>query len=298
VEIRGVDRGDPGFVRETAGITLNRFGYGAALQETSVRDSIDFAASLGLGAVELSLNLPVFFPEAHSASLRSFMRQYALDRGVTLTVHAPEDLSLLSLQRCIRTVSVDRLREAVDFAADVGARRVTMHVGSSVFFTMPDGTKHSLLDDYADDCRAAMETCLRQVRDHAAGGPLVCVENDPQFHHALVREVLSSLLREGNLYLTWDLGHSFGRPAQHDFMLEHAALVRDCHVHDHDGRSNHLVPGTGKSDLAGYLRLLSGNDTHFIFEVRPRTAVPACVRWAKGMLQGTTESDTRQGSPT
>ncbi|MDP2858730.1 MAG: TIM barrel protein, partial [Bacillota bacterium] len=235
-----------------------------------------------------------FFPEAHTPALRRFIRQYAEDHGVALTVHAPEDLSMLSPQRCIRTASVDRLKEAVDFAGDIGARRVTMHVGSSVFFTMPDGTKQFLLDDYPDDYRASMETCLRQVRNHAAGGPLVCIENDPQFHHALVRSVLGSVLEEGGLYLTWDLGHSYGRPAQHDFMLAHAALVRDCHVHDHDGRSDHLVPGTGRNDLAGYLKLLSGNDTHFIFEVRPRTAVPACVRWARGMLASGTGPDTAQ----
>ena len=279
---------------EIPGILLTRFGYGAALHETSVQDSIDFAALLGLGAVELSLNLPVFFPEAHSAALRSFIRQYSGDHGVALTVHAPEDLSLLSPQRCIRTASVDRLKEAVDFAADTGTRRVTMHVGSSVFFTMPDGTKHFLLDDYPDDYRAAMETGLRQVRDHAAGGPLLCIENDPQFHHALVREALSNVLQEGDLYLTWDLGHSFGRPAQHDFMLEHVALVRDCHVHDHDGRSDHLIPGTGQADLSGYLRLLRGNDTHFIFEVRPRTAVPACVQWVRHLLPGGAGPDTWQ----
>ena len=267
-------------------MSIARFGYGAALQETGAVDSIDFAASLGLGAVELSLNLPVFFPEAHTAVLRSLIRQYAADHGVTLTIHAPEDLSILSLQKSVREASLDRLKEAVDFAGDIGARRVTMHLGNAVFFTMPDGTKHSLLDDYPDDYRTGMETCLGQLRDHAAGGPLVCVENDPQYNHTFVREVLGEILREGGLYLTWDLGHSYGRPAQQDFMREHAALVRNCHVHDHDGRSDHLVPGTGKNDLAGYLKLLSGNDTHFIFEVRPRTAVPACVEWAKRVLAG------------
>ncbi|MDP2857119.1 MAG: sugar phosphate isomerase/epimerase, partial [Bacillota bacterium] len=77
---------------------MARFGYGASLQETSATDSVDFAASLGLGAVELSLNLPVFFPEAHTPALRRFIRQYAEDHGVALTVHAPEDLSMLSPQ--------------------------------------------------------------------------------------------------------------------------------------------------------------------------------------------------------
>ncbi len=280
-QMTGADAGRGG---DDLHMPVARFGYGAALHEKSAADSIDFAASLGLGAVELSLNLPVFFPEAHSPAFRRFIRQVASDHGVTLTLHAPEDLSLLSLQKCVRAASLVRLKEAVDFAADIGARRVTMHLGNAVFFTMPDGTKHSLLDDYPDDYRAGMEACLGQLRDHAAGGPLVCVENDPQYNHALVREVLREVLGEGGLYLTWDLGHSYGRPAQLDFMREHAALVRNCHVHDHDGRSDHLVPGSGRNDLAGYLKLLSRNDTHFIFEVRPRTAVPACVEWVERLM--------------
>lgn len=252
-----------------------RLGYAATVGETGIIGAVDFARESGFGAVELNTNVPVFFPERYARGDREMIQGYAADSGVALSLHAPEDICLLNLHEKVRRAGLDRMKEVIDFAGDIGAGRVTIHIGASVYFTMVDG-RLSLHTVYPELYRRILREELAELRDYAAGKTFPCIENVDYFGRAVVQETLAEMLPQGGLYLTWDWGHSYNNPEQENFMLQYAAFVRNCHVHDHNGEKDHIVVGDGKVDFERLFTLLKDNDANFIFEVRPREKACQC----------------------
>jgi sugar phosphate isomerase/epimerase len=250
---------------------MSRLGYAASLGVDGYAGAIDFARKYGLRSVELSGNIPDFFPENMPAAERASARAYAEESRVALSIHAPEDINLMSPHESLRVAGVSRIIEFIGLCRDLGATRLTVHPGTSVHFTMPSGRVY-LHDVYPDEHRSALTKSLLTLRD-VAGEVFICVENVDEPGWTAAQPVLETLLQLGGLYLTWDIGHSFDNPEQQEFMRRHLSLVRDVHLHDHDGRSSHKVLGTGIMDVAGYLRLLKESDVYFHLETRPADSV-------------------------
>jgi sugar phosphate isomerase/epimerase len=241
-------------------------GYAVTCGQDGFSGACDFAVANQFNCVELSMNLPEFFPEHLPAGE---VRQYADQYGLMVSAHAPEDISLIHLHESLREAGIQRLQGIMKWAGEAGLTRLTMHIGNSVYFTLPQGRQY-LHDVYPDRFRRLLSDSLVRLRDAAPRGLYLCVENVSYFGRSVVQEVLEELLPAGGLFLTWDLGHSYGDPIQEPFMRQHAAYVRNCHVHDHNGKTDHLVVGDGLIDFSGYLKEVAGQDIHLIFEVRPR----------------------------
>lgn len=246
---------------------LKRIGYAATLGEESLFSALDFACRHGFGAVEVNLNVPAFFPEQYTNEERLALRKKVEETGLALSFHAPEDIPLHHLHREVREAGLKRLKECIDFAAQVGGRKITFHSGDSVCFTQVD-RKIYLQDVYASQFASLLRESYAALREHARGKILPCIENVGNFSKT-VRDCLNELLPEGGLYLTWDIGHSFGKPEQEEFFIQNLAYVRNCHVHDHNGTQDHQVIGTGRVNFSRYFNLLKETDASFIIEVRP-----------------------------
>jgi len=78
------------------------------------------------------------------------------------------------------------------------------------------------------------------------------------------------LLPQGGLYLTWDIGHSYEKKEHIDFFLNNLKYIKNSHIHDHNGKSDHQVIGTGNIDFKYYFEILKDTDASFIIEVRPK----------------------------
>ncbi len=248
---------------------IKRLGYAATSGRGGMMEAVDFAVQNDFSWVELSLNLPEFFPEAMAPAQWARAGAHAAVQGIGLTAHAPEDLSLIQLHDGVRRAGLERMTQIMDWAHAVGVTRLTVHIGTSVYFTLPQGRQY-LHQVYPDRFRTILRDSLERLRDHAVGKVIVCIENVAYFGTDVVQEVLADLLPQGGLYLTWDWGHSFGDPEQELFMRSHVHYVRNCHVHDHNGKQDHLVVGDGMMDLAGYAAAVQDLNCPLIFEVRPR----------------------------
>ncbi|SET08712.1 Sugar phosphate isomerase/epimerase [Natronincola peptidivorans] len=246
---------------------LDRVGYAATLGEKDFISAIDFAVKHGFSAIEVNLNVPAFFPERYNQQQRKEIKQKVEGEGIALSFHAPEDIPLYHLHPVVRRAGLERLKECIDFGGEIGGKRITFHPGASVCFTQTD-KKIYLQEIYAEEFTTLFKEALIELRDHAAGKIMPCVENVGNFNED-IRNVLKELLPQGNLYLTWDIGHSFGQEDNQSFFKENLAYIRNCHIHDHNGTQDHQVIGEGKTDFLYYFELLQEIDTSFIVEVRP-----------------------------
>jgi len=248
-----------------------KIGYAASAGEKDIFDTIDYAYENKLEAVELNINMPIFFPEKFGEEERKKIKEYSNERGVELTFHAPEDISLLQLQKNIREAGLSRLKEVMDFGHDIGATRLTMHVGPAVTFTLTD--RKTYLDElYYDEYKAVLRESLLELIHYSKGKIKLCVENSGRFPKKLVQETLEELLvQEEELFLTWDIGHSYeNKYDEVKFFLKHVDRIRTCHVHDHNGKSDHQIIGEGNVDFKWHFDKMKGIEIIFIVEVRPR----------------------------
>lgn len=262
----------------------HRIGYAAAMGEKDIPSAIDFAAEHGMNAVEINMNMPCFFPESYSKEARNEIRLYKREKDVALTLHAPEDISLLQLHEEVREAGIKRLKEIIDFGCDIGAARMTIHVGTSVYFTMTEG-KCYLEELYYQDFKRILKNSLIGLGDYCGDRMKLCVENSGRFPKALVQEVLEELLEKENVYLTWDIGHSYTNLyGELEFFQRHLHRVKTCHLHDVTEVSDHQVIGEGKVDFLGHIEKMGQEDMIYIIEVRPKEKAVAAFKNLKKIL--------------
>lgn len=249
---------------------LNPIGYAACLGEKSIYDTIDFAISNGFNAVEINMNVPMFFPENYSKEDRLNIKNYTSHKGIVLTLHAPEDISLLQLQEDIRKAVINRFKTIIQFGIDIGAKNLTLHVGPSVCFTLTD-RKSYMEESYENEYKNVLKKNLKEIIDFAEDKINICVENSGRFPKEVVQETVQELLDIDNLYLTWDIGHSLeNKYKEIEFFIKNIDKIRTCHIHDNNGKSDHQVPGTGLIDFNWHFNLMKDKPIVYIIEVRPR----------------------------
>ncbi|SCY51304.1 sugar phosphate isomerase/epimerase family protein [Alkaliphilus peptidifermentans] len=242
-------------------------GFAITTDAKDIFEALELASQHGLTAIEINLNIPCFFPEKYSQGDRKKIKKYADEKEIHITFHAPEDISLYQLHSHIRKAAMERLKECIDFIYETGGSKITIHPGETVVFTMTD-RKMTLIEAYPEEFSRIFKESLIEIRDYCRGKILPCIENNSSFN-TIVADVLAELLPMGDLYLTWDIGHSYGNLLQESFYRSHKSYIKNCHVHDNNGKSDHQVIGTGDVDFLDFFREMADVNTSYIIEVRP-----------------------------
>ena len=185
-----------------------------------------------------------------------------------------------------RTRAVDAHKRTVDFAVEVGARAIVVHLGNAgvpsrqpaIFDTI---ARHGRLSDEhlrlrdeawhereagkAPHLSAALESA-REIGQHAVGsGVRIGLECRDGYHEIPSIDEFDEIFAacDGLPVGYWhDAGHGakldYAAILQHeDLLRRHADRMVGMHVHDTRGPRDHLAPGQGDTDfamLARYLR--------------------------------------------
>jgi sugar phosphate isomerase/epimerase len=268
-------------LKDQIGVLL---GYQSFMPDEAPLESIDFALKHGLGMIELNANMPWFFPEEFDEGSRTALHDRARETGVVLAIHAPEEISLVSPHPSLHGAGVERMKDFIVLARDIGAEVVTCHLGGNYLHWATGDAKilypHQL---YTNQMRRSILGGLPGLARFADdAGVKLSLENAGYFGREVVQETLKEVLDDAPLYLTWDLGHSNTaggkREGQEEFMTAHLDSVAFFHLHDNDGtRDAHSVLGTGTVDLRKAIDVARLARAPVSIEVRPRDLVPACI---------------------
>jgi len=268
-------------------MSWKRFGY-HVVYDVDIYNAINFASRHGLGYIVPDLMIPRFFPERFSQSERRRIREAAASRNVSISFHGPSDyLNLGTIYPEVRKAVLNRMKLCLDFARDVGAERLTIHINPPFDFVFA-GRKGTYLKDHWTIYKDALKQSLLELAEHSQGEISVCVENDRLSRMAM--EVLEELLPTEKLFLTWDIPKSHtinGEPIVdvENFFMRHLKRVKECHLHDQKpGKPSHDILGAGKIDFSHYLRMLLSQDVCFTLEVRPREDALKSLKILKDML--------------
>jgi sugar phosphate isomerase/epimerase len=239
--------------------------------------NVDLARGLGLGLIELNMNLPQYGP--HELSPERVV-QAAEDSGLEFTLHLPEEIDLASFQPEIRRGNLACCLAAIRWCAQARIRLVNLHLAAGTYFTLPD-RRLWLYEEHPSaflvNLGASFETLMATAREH---GVAVCLENAGHFHREFMqRAVEHLLLAHPGLQLTWDVGHDAATGfCERPLFENHRDRIGHFHLHDGDGRESHRVLLTGAVDVAGTLDLARTLDVAAVIEVKTPAGLTESVR--------------------
>lgn len=262
---------------------MKKLGFSANRANTSIDSAIAQAAGWKLEALEINLNRSEYFPENYDAGQRAKIRKAAEEAKISLLLHAPDDINLLSRHKNIRLAGVERIKEMLEFGKELGAGFFTLHTGKVALLATGSGrlkimrhpTFKPLAENFRDSARRVLE---------AAGGKLELGFENTNHFEGFFEEIITELLEETDLKLTWDIGHSFAESPEKvqatlRFFFSHLPWVKAAHLHDRRDKTDHLAVGAGTIPWGRFGEVLQSDAIFKIVEVKDVQAIEASLNY-------------------
>ena len=168
------------------------------------------------------------------------------------TVHAPFwDLSLGSVDRGVRNLSVKRIVTSLNIAKSLNSKNVVFHSGY---------TETSYLSSTKADWNNRLFESLGEILDYAGSfGVKVSLENVYESAPDIFIEACENFKKQ-DLGLCFDCGHFnvFAKTPLDDWLKAVAPYLRAIHVHSNHGAADeHLAVDRGNIDFEKIFRILS-----------------------------------------
>jgi|WetSurMetagenome_2_1015567.scaffolds.fasta_scaffold12369_4 sugar phosphate isomerase/epimerase len=258
---------------------MSRFvlGMPTMAELPDLESNVELARGLGLGLVELNMNLPQYCPQGLPAER---LRQAADVSGLTFTLHLPEEIDLASFQPAIRQGNLACCIEAIRWCGQARIALANLHLAAGVYFTLPDRRMwlyEEHLPTFIENLRVSFAALMAAAQEN---GVTVCLENAGRFQMKHVQQAVGHLLGvHPDLRLTWDVGHDAAAGwLERPVFEKHRGRIGHLHLHDCDGRESHRVLFTGNVDVAATLDLARALDTAVVIEVKTPASLTESVR--------------------
>jgi 5-keto-L-gluconate epimerase len=240
-----------------------------ALKE-NFRESIRRVAELGYDAVELHIRDP---KAVNVEEIGDLLNQYHLPVPTIGTgqAYGEEGLSFANSDLVIRNKAVQRIKDQMDLASELGIPRVTIGL---IRGTVKPGGVRDEADEYVIEC---LRRCL-------AHNPAITLILEPLNRYetslyndaASAREVIDRIGKP-NLKMLID---TFHMNIEEPDMVESIHNVRDYISHVHFADSNRWPPGCGHINFKGIVRALKkiGYDGAISAEILPKPTPEESLR--------------------
>jgi len=217
------------------------------------------------GFTGYALDCPYPLPGVPAATVQA-LRTWGEERGWTYFIHTPVGkLKLGSLDPIVRQTSLGEVKRAIDLAARLGARLITVHP------TPCNGHEWHYDPEVERLEREALSEICADAADH---GVIIALENMSSgsiFPHRYsdFSRLLALLKEIAPLGITLDVGHAnLAQVSLPDMVRRLGHRIRHVHIHDNDGSADqHLPVGQGTVDWVSFVKALAAIDYEGFLEL-------------------------------
>ncbi len=253
---------------------IKEWGIPTLIEAPGPMEAAGLCRRLGFSFVELNMNLPQYQPIEPSA-LREAGEKY----GVGFTIHLDERMDLCDFNPRVAGAYLDTLLETISAARRLQIPILNMHLLQGVYFTLP-GEKIYLYDIYNEHFLGRVKEVIARCEEAAQGELTICIESTDVFTLPFLQEALALFLESPLFGLTFDIGHNHSAGGiDTAFILAHKEKLRHFHIHDAQGKKNHLPLGTGEVDLSWHLGLAAEQNCRAVLEVKTVAALEQSAAW-------------------
>ncbi len=252
-----------------------KWGMPTLIELGDLAENERLCADLGLDFIEIGMFLRPFSSD----------RLMEIDLGkrgaggrIGYTVHLPEELDLGAFNGEIREASVRMLKNLLERADADRIGLLNMHLNSGTYISLPD-RKVYVYEEYFDEYRMNV---IRSFDDISGllkqRGIRLCIENTGTFGGAYPQRLLSELLRQDDIGLTWDTGHDASAGySETGFMLKNAGKIFHIHLHDYRGK-DHQELYTGEIDIDRMVGFAADRGASVVIETKDVKSLTNSVR--------------------
>jgi sugar phosphate isomerase/epimerase len=245
-----------------------------AVYENNYFEGIDNASTYGFEFVQFDLGIPKFFLDDLSVKDLTKISDYAREKNVIITFHAPGDnVSLFCDYPLIRDGIIKQFKMIIEKANILKARHITIHTGAYPMFKKSGIKSDDYTSEYKDYYENILYENLMELIINKAN-TLICLEN--YYFNTLTINVAKKIINNGySLDLTLDIAKIYTKNFQinkevFDFYTKYKGYVRELHIHDMNEQfGSHQILGTGIVDLAMFKEFIQNDNTFINFEIRP-----------------------------
>lgn len=260
---------------------MQQLSYGMpTLIETSTLDECaKVCAELGIDFIELNMNLPQY--QLHKIDV-DYFKSIADKYGIYYTIHLDENLNVCDFNSYVAEAYRKTVADTIELAKQLDIKVLNMHMAKGVYFTLPD-RKVLLFSEYKEQYLKSIvdfrDMCENAIRENNIK---ICIENCDGYEN-FQKEAIELLLESNVFALTFDIGHDHGiGGTDEDFIMKHKDRLSHIHLHDAQGRKNHLALGIGEMNIEKYLSLAKEKNCRVVLETKTIDGLKQSVEWLKG----------------
>ncbi len=252
------------------------WGIPTLIESPGLEESAALCRELGFQFVELNMNLPEY-QQWDIARLKDIANRYE----IYYTIHLDERMDLSDFNPRVAQAYLQTLLDTIEVAKQLEIPILNMHLLEGVYFTLPD-KKHYLYDSHWEHFWGRLRSAVARCEDAAEGKLSLCIENTGVFSLSFLQKALQMVLSSPFVGLTYDIGHDHSAGEKDKpFIMKHQDKLHHFHIHDAQGRQNHLPLGRGEMDIPWYIHLAEKKHCRAVLEVKTSQALRDSVVWLK-----------------
>lgn len=251
-----------------------RLGMPTLIEYNTVLDNVKLAKELGLSFVELNLDLPY-------CKLNDELKQLSLENNIEFTVHLSEKLDVGELDNDLRRAYLKKIETVIQKGAKLNIRKYNLHLDPGIHFSLPD-RKIFIYEKYLDEYKRSLyESCI------FLNGLAKKFDVEIMFENVK----LPNYLKEGfmivgsfeRLFFTLDMGHDLkNNSGAEEFFLDYnSKKIKHVHIHDFDGKSDHIALGSGFLDAFKKMKLIRKLGVYAVIEVKEKDELVKSVEFLR-----------------
>ena len=257
---------------------LTNYGMPTLIETSTLEECAKLCAELGLDFIELNMNMPQYQLDRIDVE---YFKRVAYKYGIYYTIHLDENLNVSDFNPYVAQAYIKTVADTIEIAKQLGVRVINMHMAKGVYFTLPD-RKVYLFSEYKEQYLKSI-TAFRNMCENAIGDAdiKICIENCDGYEE-FQKEAVELLLESNVFVLTFDVGHNHGiGGTDEEFIMKHQNRLHHIHLHDAEGKKNHLALGTGELDVEKYINLANKHNCRAVLETKTIDGLKQSVEWLK-----------------
>ena len=156
-----------------------KFGMPALVECKDITECVAIAKKNGLDFVEINMSFPQYIPKNSDVSL---YKRLARENGVFYTIHADEQLNLFDFNSDVADCYFCVMRECIEFALEIGAPVINMHLLKGVYVTLPGEVillTNVYKENYIERVKAFISMCESVIGNRALKIAIENVDSNP-----------------------------------------------------------------------------------------------------------------------
>ena len=255
---------------------LTNYGMPTLIETSILEECAVLCAELGIDFIELNINMPQYQPDKIDVE---YFKRVADKYGIYYTIHLDENLNVSDFNPYVAKAYIKTVVDTIEIAKLLGVRVINMHMARGVYFTLPD-RKVYLFSEYKEQYLKSI-VAFRDMCENAVGDAdiKICIENCDGYEE-FQKEAIEILLESNVFALTFDVGHNHGiGGTDEEFIMKHKDRLHHIHLHDAEGKKNHLALATGEMEIEKYIRLADDHNCRAVLETKTIDGLKQSVEW-------------------